>query len=163
MKTYSYFKSLVLWMMTILFSIPVVAQNNEPETVIYTIGIEFRDRNGGKIYSSVDFTAKSSDETVCWVRFGDEHVGSAGVGWFEVVVIGEGTAVIVIEATYEGCKGEGRIIITNPEPASGIKTSLRIKIDQPITRTFMLFGENLWRCPYDWIFLKIDENQFLVS
>lgn len=163
MKTCSYFKSLVLWMMTILFSIPVVAQNDEPKVVIYTIGIEFRDRNGGKIYSSVDFTAKSSDETVCWVRFGDGHVGSAGVGWFEVVAIGEGTTDIVVKATYEGHTGEGRIIITNPEPASGIKISLRIIINQPMTRTFILLGENSWRCPYDWIFLKSDEDRFLVS
>lgn len=63
-------KKMSLLFVTMIFAIPLCAQEEEI-IPIYTVGIEFRDRDGGKIYSTVDFDARSSDESVCWVRRGD--------------------------------------------------------------------------------------------
>ena len=52
---------MLLLFVTTSFAIPLCAQEEE-SIPIYTIGIEFRDRDGGKIYSTVDFMATSNDE-----------------------------------------------------------------------------------------------------
>ena len=155
-------KKMLLLFVTTSFAIPLCAQEEEV-IPIYTIGIEFRDRGGGKIYSTVDFDAKSSNESVCWVRRGDHHHATYGVGWIEVVVVGDGSATITITGRYDGCVGIGTVFITYPEPESGIKTTVRIRIDQSQSRSLFVFNKLNFVCPYDWTCIKSDVIQFAGS
>lgn len=153
---------MLLLFVTTSFAIPLYAQ--EEETIpIYTIGIEFRDRDGGKIYSTVDFDAESSDESVCWVRRGDYHHATYGVGWIEVVVVGCGNATITITGRYDGYVGIGTVLITHPEPIGGIETTVRITIDQSPSRSLFVFIKSNFVCPYDWTCIKSDAIQLAVS
>ena len=155
-------KKMSLLFVTMIFAIPLCAQEEEI-IPIYTVGIEFRDRDGGKIYSTVDFDARSSDESVCWVRRGDYHHAAYGVGWIEVVVVGSGSATVTITGRYDGCVGIGTVQITYPEPPGGIKTTVRITIAQSPSRSLFVFVKSNFVCPYDWACIKSDAIQFAGS
>ena len=150
---------MLLLFVTTSFAIPLCAQEEE-SIPIYTIGIEFRDRDGGKIYSTVDFMATSNDESVCQVRSGALHHAQYDLGWIEVVV-GQGVAVITIMARYDGYVGIGNILIAYPEPTGGIKTTVRIKIDQSETKSLLAFDKLNFVCPNDWIFIKNDSMRLV--
>lgn len=55
------------------------------------------------------------------------------------------------------------MFITYPEPESGIKTTVRIRIDQSPSRSLFVFNKLNFVCPYDWTCIKSDVIQFAGS